>query len=141
MNNHWHTNYKADQEGATEFRYSIQTHGAFESAAAERFGVERSQPLVVVPVAEGTTVPKPLLALEPPAVIVTSLKPSRDGKAIIVHLFNAAERPATAVLKWREPGPKAVTASNFFDEPGAAVTGGIDLPGWGSVMLRCEQSQ
>ena len=48
MNNYWHTNYKAYQEGPTIFRYSIRPHGAFDSGEAKRFGIERSQPLIPV---------------------------------------------------------------------------------------------
>ncbi|MFQ6036301.1 MAG: hypothetical protein ACE5NM_10735, partial [Sedimentisphaerales bacterium] len=50
MNNYWETNYKAAQEGPTTFRFSIKPHGRFDSGEAARFGVERSQPLIVVPV-------------------------------------------------------------------------------------------
>ncbi len=49
MNNHWGTNYKADQEGPTTFRYSLLPHRQYDPAAAQRFGIECSQPLVAVP--------------------------------------------------------------------------------------------
>jgi alpha-mannosidase len=45
MNNHWHTNYKADQEGPTVFRYSLLVHGAYDGEQAARFGIEASQPM------------------------------------------------------------------------------------------------
>ena len=51
MNNHWHTNYRADQEGPTTFRYAIRPHGAYDAVEAARFGVESTQPLVVAPAA------------------------------------------------------------------------------------------
>ena len=49
MNNHWHTNYRADQEGETTFRYYLRPHGAYDAVAAARFGIETTQPLIVVP--------------------------------------------------------------------------------------------
>ena len=49
MNNHWYTNYKADQEGPTTFRYAIRPHAGYDAVAAQRFGIECSQPLVVLP--------------------------------------------------------------------------------------------
>ena len=49
MNNHWHTNYRADQEGETTFRYYLRPHGAYDAVAAARFGLETTQPLIVVP--------------------------------------------------------------------------------------------
>ncbi|NVM24188.1 MAG: glycoside hydrolase, partial [Desulfobacterales bacterium] len=50
MNNYWETNYKAGQEDPTTFRYSIKPHKRFDSGSAARFGTERSQPLIAVPV-------------------------------------------------------------------------------------------
>ena len=51
MNNHWHTNYKADQEGPTEFRYAIRPHGAYDPVAAAHFGIEATEPLIAMPAA------------------------------------------------------------------------------------------
>ncbi|MBE0558902.1 MAG: hypothetical protein IH628_16870, partial [Proteobacteria bacterium] len=47
MNNYWHTNYKADQEGQSTFHYAIRPHGGYDPLSAYRFGVERNQPLLV----------------------------------------------------------------------------------------------
>ena len=44
MNNHWHTNYRADQEGETTFRYYLHPHGAYDAVAAARFGLESTIP-------------------------------------------------------------------------------------------------
>ena len=33
LNNYWHTNYKADQDGELRFRFVLQPHGVFDSAA------------------------------------------------------------------------------------------------------------
>ena len=49
MNNHWHTNYRADQSGPTTFRYALLPHKQYDPVAAQRFGIECSQPLVAVP--------------------------------------------------------------------------------------------
>jgi hypothetical protein len=62
MNNYWETNYKAGQEGPTTFRYSIEPHRKFESGRAAQFGVERSQPLVVVPVDVRAPIHRSILA-------------------------------------------------------------------------------
>ena len=48
MNNHWHTNYRADQDGPTTFRYALLPHRQYDAVAAQRFGIECSQPLVAV---------------------------------------------------------------------------------------------
>ena len=48
MNNYWHTNYKADQEGIAQFDFYIQLHDKFSLQDAERFGKEVSNPLIVI---------------------------------------------------------------------------------------------
>ena len=49
MNNHWFTNYNAYQDGPTTFRYRLLPHRQYDQIAAQRFGIESSQPLVVMP--------------------------------------------------------------------------------------------
>jgi len=100
MNNYWHTNYKADQEGVVSFRYSIRPHRGWESAEIKRFGLEKSQPLIVAPSAANSKPPAAsLLEVEPSSVIVTSLKPGADKKCWIVRLYNASGRPENIKLR------------------------------------------
>jgi alpha-mannosidase len=47
MNNYWHTNYKADQEGPVTFTYSLLPHAEFRASDAAQFGIERRQPFIV----------------------------------------------------------------------------------------------
>jgi len=140
MNNYWETNYKADQPGEAVFNYAIRPHGPFDAAAATRFGIERSQPLVAVPVDEKAPLPpsEPLLRVEPAGVLVSLLKPSDDRKARIVRLFNAGSDPAKASVTWSDPAPPRVSLSSPFEEAGAAIAGPIDMPGFGIVTLRAE---
>ena len=42
LNNYWHTNYKADQDGPLTFRFLVRPHGRFDAAALRRFGADRS---------------------------------------------------------------------------------------------------
>ena len=51
MNNHWHTNYRAYQEGLVTFRFILRPHGPFEPAAISQFATGFSQPLLAVPAA------------------------------------------------------------------------------------------
>jgi hypothetical protein len=140
MNNYWFTNYKADQEGPTPFRYAVRPHaGPYDPVAAARFGVEASQPLVAVAAgADGPAEIPSRLRVAPQEVLVTCFKPSTDGKAIIVRLFNVGEKTAEAVLTWSEPAPRNVTISNLAEEPGEAAGGPIEVPAMGFVTLRAE---
>jgi len=138
MNNYWETNYKADQEGPTTFRYAIRPHGRFDSAAASRFAIEQSQPLVAVPVAKGAPLPRPLLRVEPARVIATLVKPSDDGKAYVVRLFNAGDKPAKASVSWPGGASSRWSVSSPGEEAGPESTGPIELPPMGIVTLRAE---
>jgi len=138
MNNYWETNYKAGQEGPTTFRYSIQPHGPFDPAAAARFGTDRSQPLIVVPVDEEPGRP-PFVRVRPSGVALTALKPSEDGEAWIVRLFGASGRPERATLTWGEHKDMKVWMSNLAEEQGSPVAGPVDVPAYGMVTLRVVQ--
>ena len=107
MNNHWPCNYKADQDGPTTFRYSLLPHRHYDQILAQRFGIECSQPLVVLP-ARGRPQGRPFLELDTPEVMVASIKPSEDHQAWIVRLFGAGGRNAKVALHWGQNTPKAV---------------------------------
>ena len=90
MNNHWGTNYRAYQEGPVVFRFVIRPHGGPATMqrrhASQRASASRWSPFPVAASAERDAV----AAHEPAEVIVSGLKPSDDGKAIIVRLLGAA---------------------------------------------------
>lgn len=140
MNNYWETNYKASQDGPTTFRYALLPHGKFDQATAARFGMERSQPLIVVPVDRGAPAQPSLFTVEPSGVLVTSLKPSLDGKALMVRLFNAAESEEQVAMKWPGPSLPRVMRSGPKEEAGSCVEGAFELPSLGIITLRVESS-
>ena len=137
MNNHWGTNYCADQQGLVELRYSIQPHGRYVPLEAMRFGMERSQPLLASAASNRAT-SKPRLTVSPAEVIVTALRPSRDGKALIVRLYNVSDKAEKAEFRWAVPVPKAVWLSDLSEQPREAVAGTVDLPAWSVVTLRAD---
>ncbi len=140
MNNYWETNYKASQEGATLFRYSIMPHRKFNQAAAARFAIGHSQPLLVRPADPRTPVLTSRLNVTGEGVLVTSLKPSADRRALIVRLFNAGDQPTSAKIDWADPALKHVTLSSPREERGRAIKGPIAMPPLGIVTLRAETS-
>jgi len=141
MNNYWETNYKADQEGPTPFRYALQPRDdGYSAVAAARFGIERNQPLIAVAAPESA--PSRIasrLQLDSNQVIVTALRPSRDGRALIVRLFNVTDQPARTNLSWSDPSPSDLQRSDFQEQAGEAIQGPIDIPPYGLVTLRAER--
>jgi len=138
MNNYWETNYKAAQEGPTTFRYAIRPHSGFDGAHATRFGAEISEPLIPVPGA-GRSLPRPsLLHIQPNDVVATILKPSRDGKAWILRLFNPTQNPHKVTLNWSKPAPRKVFLSNFAEERGALLDEPIEMMPYEIVTVRAQ---
>ena len=138
MNNYWGLCFRAAQEGPTIFRYSIRPHQEFDPAVAARFSIERSQPLIAIPVDPKTPVTHSLFTVEPRDVLVSSLKPSLDKKALIVRLFNVGDEAADAKITWSDPSLKKVTLTKISEVPGQPISGPIPLPPLGIATLRVE---
>jgi alpha-mannosidase len=146
MNNHWHTNYRAEQEGPTVFRYALRPHGTYDPVAAQRCGIECSQPLIAVPTSASYPLAPPApLKVEPADVLVAGLRPTADGRALLIRLFNAADRPVTAQLTWYKPPVRLVRGVVSDDVDATAAPAGrtvrddrIELPPSGVETLRAE---
>jgi alpha-mannosidase len=141
MNNHWHTNYKADQDGPTTFRYSLLPHRSYDPVVAQRFGIECSQPLIAVPARGAGPSATALVQLDSPEVLVASLKPSEDRKAWVVRLFNPSGRTATTALRWGAITPKALWISNLAEDRLAPVPGPVEVTPGGVVTLRADLAE
>ena len=135
MNNHWGTNYRAYQEGPVQFRFVVRPHRAVTAADTTRFATSFSQPLVAVP-ARGANPPgDSLFRVEPAAAVVTALKPADEGRALIVRLFNADDKPARVKLIWDRNAAKQVWLSDTSERPVQAAPETIELPASGLVTL------
>jgi alpha-mannosidase len=138
MNNHWGTNYRAYQEGPTVFRFILRPHGRRDPAEASRFATGFSYPLLAVPARGEQPTGTPLLTVEPSDALVTTLKPSDDGKALIVRLFGAAAKARSARLKWGGAKPETVFLSDTSERAGQRVGNWVEVPASGLVTLRAE---
>ena len=139
MNNYWHTNYAASQEGPAALHYALTPHGRFSAAAAYKAGVEQSQPLLVRLASRSARLPGPLFSIENADVVVTSVMPSADGKAAMVRLFNAGETTTSCRIKWGSLSPKKVWLSDLKEEAGKPAPGEFSLPRFGILTLRCDR--
>ncbi len=139
MNNHWGTNYRAYQEGPVVFRFVLRPHrGSGHDADASRFAANFTQPLVVVPGRGAAPEERPLLSVAPADVLVTALKPSDDGQALILRLFNAGAASAEAKLVWGRQEPRRVWLSDTGERPLRRLSPreAITLPASGLVTVR-----
>jgi hypothetical protein len=138
MNNHWGTNYRAYQEGPVVFRFGLRPHRKVDFAEASRLAIGMSQPLLAAGARGAMPVGVPRLTLESPDVLVTGLKPSDDGKAVIVRLWGAGGKDVQTKLAWSAPAPRKVWLSDVSERPLAEAPGAIAVPAWGVVTIRAD---
>jgi hypothetical protein len=137
MNNHWHTNYRADQEGPTVFRYAICAHGPFAADEAARFGQSYSQPLLAMS-ARDEKPAAPRLQLSSSKVLVAGLKPTGDGRGWLIRLFGASGKTERVSLAWSKPALRQLWLSDTSEKALKPASRSIEVPAWGLVTLRAE---
>jgi len=138
MNNHWGTNYRAYQNGPVEFRYALRLHKGHNAAAANRFAIGLSQPLL--PTFATSTRSGSLLRVQPNDVQVLTLKPSDDGKAWIVRLFGGSGEPQKATLTWPNLAVGRTWHSNLAEEQLDPAPSEIAVGAWELVTLRIDRT-
>jgi hypothetical protein len=138
LNNHWHTNFPLFQEGELTFTYQILPRAAgYDAVRANRFGMERARPLVAAPVKVGFSVAAPV-AVDNPAVVVSSLRQSTDGKALVLCLRSVSDKAETANLAFPSTAPKSLHLCLADQAPAEKTTPAIALPPHGVVTVRME---
>ena len=135
MNNYWHTNYKADQEGPVTLRYAVSPHLGSDPATAKRLGLEATTPLVAIAADPATPAPRFPLTIESDALVAVSLKPAADGKAWILRLYNASDRPETLRLSGEAAGRGRVFLSDVDGAQGPRLSGPLEVPSSGILTL------
>jgi len=135
MNNYWHTNYKADQEGPVTLRYAVSPHLGSGPATAKRLGLEASTPLVAVAADPAVPAPRFPLTVESDVLVAVSLKPAADGKAWILRLYNASDRPETLRLSGEAAGRGRVFLGDVEGAQGAGLPAPLEVPPSGILTL------
>jgi hypothetical protein len=141
LNNYWHTNYKADQSGELRFWFVLKPHGSFDPVALRRFGASQEQPLLVFAAdASAPPVAAPF-RVEGAGIVVSSVEPAAaGGGGLLVRLYNASSTPSSAQVVARVVnGVVRVWRADADGRAGAAVTGRLTLPAYGSVVVRVQK--
>jgi alpha-mannosidase len=121
MNNYWHTNYKADQEGPVSFVYSIRPHAAFDATEAAKFGTERRQPLIVGMSGSPRLVHFPLMEISSTKILVLSIKPVAAANSWLVHVYNPTAADQMAELRWKDGERGSIRRSDAAGDSGSFV--------------------
>ncbi|MFT3844478.1 MAG: glycoside hydrolase family 38 C-terminal domain-containing protein [Lacibacter sp.] len=136
MNNYWHTNYKADQEGMSNYHYSIRPHSMFSYSETEKSGTNFSQPLIAFPVKDNTVSSQSLFEVNNNRIVVTSVTPQAGG-GFVIRLFNPEPSAEQTEIKWVGIKPTAVSQiSNGKEIP---VTGLIRIAAMGIAELKVNE--
>lgn len=135
MNNHWGTNYRAYQEGLVTFRYALRPHGTFSASEATKFAIGLSQPLVPVQVTNKDFL-RQLPKIISDQVVVTAYKPSDDGKAFIVQLFNTSNQASGVQIRDDSEKAPTIWKSNIAEDSLIQLTDSIILPAYGVLLVR-----
>lgn len=139
MNNYWHTNYKADQEGPVTFRYSLRPHASFKPSDAVRFAKERREPLLVTYADTSRPPMRSLFAIDSFDLVVLSVRPIEGGNSWLVHLYNPTDVDRKTVMLWNRSIPAAIHTSDVFGRRGERVGGPFDVPAYGSRYIRIDR--
>jgi hypothetical protein len=138
-NNHWETNYKADQEGLLRFEYWIWPFAAsFDNTVAQRFARQVHQPILRIDGATVADSQAKFLALEDnKSIVVTTVRPTRDGSgALAVRLFNPSPNPHSTKFQL-PPSRQKVYRSNPLEDR-LEELGNITLDPWETIAVRIE---
>ena len=136
MNNYWHTNYKADQEGLVTFRYSLQPHGELLIEDVVRFGMGQREPLIAVTAAGSAKADNSLFDLDSYSILSISTKPIGSDGSWLLCLFNPTSLNHSASLQWNRSVPVSLYTSDAFGNTGESVGGAIQVPPHGTVFVR-----
>ncbi len=136
MNNYWYTNYKADQGGVSTYNYSLYPHGIYNQAQVSKYGIERSQPLILQQVSKAHQKINAPFNVNSANVIVSYIKPVAKGDGYIVRLYNTSSVPEDFTVTLNK-NLKSIYISNPFEEKGAKIDS-IKLSGYEIITLIIE---
>ena len=142
MNNYWHTNYKADQEGPVTFAYSLFPHGAYSPAEAAKFGTERRQPLIVTEAATSTSVVQPLIKLSSEEVLVSAIKPFTGWGGWLVYLYNPTAQSQTVTFRNSDGAPMSahpVSVLSVTDADRTRNVGNLRIAAFDNIYAQVSQ--
>jgi alpha-mannosidase len=140
MNNSWHTNFKASQEGVSTFKYSLRVHEQFDYLSAYKFGIESSQPLHII---YGDNIIKeysPVVGLDSAtSLVVTTMKPSEDKNSLIIRIFNPTDKTNSSYLSWVGMNKPVFFLSSGDEEEKEEIGNKITLNPFEAVTLKIRE--
>lgn len=139
MNNLWHTNFRADQEGKATFHYFIQAHeGGFNSFKANQTGLNNHQPLVVSATA-GAPEKGLFFKIGDNNIYVEAIKPTNDGLGVIAQLVNSGDTDSEISITPNTVPAVKVWESNLMEDKLKPLNDRFIIPAKGVLSVRIER--
>ncbi|MDE7397040.1 MAG: glycosyl hydrolase [Muribaculum sp.] len=135
MNNHWHTNFPLTQDGPARFAYAIMPHMGDNIPAANRFGIEQSQPMVHVTTDNDPAI-KPIFTLDNDAVYATIVKPHADAGTVTVRLRSVSPHTEDVYLSFPTRTPTGVQLIPAEQSAPVSIDNTLQLPPYGMATLQ-----
>ncbi len=114
--------------GPAAFEYSLIPFAAgdLDGAAAEAYAYEAPlRAALCVPGAGSLPAQSQLVTLEPPALVLTALKPAETGDGLIMRFYNSSERPQAGRVTFGFP-VAGIEAVSLLEEPAGEMLPLID---------------
>ncbi|GAA4338983.1 hypothetical protein GCM10023149_49380 [Mucilaginibacter gynuensis] len=138
MNNLWHTNFRADQEGVVTFHYYIQAHqDGYDSYKANQTGLDNHQPLIAS-AASGSNDKAPFFKLDSKTVYIEAVKVADDGKGLIAQLVNSDADESSVTLSPVNTSAIKVWSSDLSEERKTQKNSTFTIAGKDVVTVRVE---
>jgi hypothetical protein len=136
LNNYWHTNYKAYQQGPLTYRFVVRPHAAFDPVALRRFSDEQDQPLLLFSVDPAAAELRAPFTITGDPVTLSSLRVADDGTAIVARIYNPSAKTSSVTLRPSNPGSRVSVVTSDGLQP--TVDGRVVLPPFATRTLRME---
>lgn len=139
MNNLWHTNFRADQQGLVTFHYYIQAHeNAYNSYKVNQTGLQNHQPLLVTTASAVTEKGLPFI-FKGDNIYIESLKKSDDGKSIIAQLVNCGDQLSQVNIDPKNGASLKIWESNLSETRIKSLENHFNLPAKGIMTICIDQ--
>jgi alpha-mannosidase len=138
MNNLWHTNFRADQDGKATFHYFFSAHmGGYDSFDANKTGLENHQSLLV---AAGKDDSKGLFfKFSQGRFYIESIKPANDGKGVVAVLVSTGPADATIAITPQNVAAVKVYESDLMEDRKRLLGTNFKIPAKSIMTIRIEK--
>jgi alpha-mannosidase len=139
MNNLWHTNFRAEQDGLATFHYYLQAHATgYDSFKANQIGLNNHQPLIAGPATTGEQ-SQLFFKVDGANIYVESIKPADDGNGVIAQLVNAGADNSRVNISPQGTSAVKIWESNLTEDKKNTLGSNFVLPGKGIMTVRVEK--